>query len=138
MVGYFTLDLEHMLADLATTDGVIFRDNNPCDWSIWGGLGGGFFSADGSHTGYPIDNVTVSGNTVTGASLYTQFDNGNTTRNSGIVFTGNICTSGAVAGPVLYFKYIDGLLVQHNTQQLSSGSLVSLTSCTDATTSPNP
>ena len=129
-IGYITLDIEPTPGYPTVTSGVIFRNNNPCHWSVWDSYGGFFFSADGSHTGYPIDYVTVTGNTVTGPSLLSQFDNGGGgTRNTNIVFTNNV-SSNTVSGPVLNFAHVDGLTVTGNTQPLSSGSLASITDCT--------
>jgi len=132
-IGYCTFDIEPTPGYPTITNGVIFRNNSPSNWSTWAGYGGFFFSADGSHTGYPIDNVAVTGNTVTGASLNSQFNNGGTTRNASVVFTNNVLTSGAVAGPVLVFAHIDGLTVTGNSQPLSSGVLANITDSTGVT-----
>lgn len=126
-VGYFTFDVEPTPGYYAETNGVTFRNNNPCNWKVWGGNGGGFWSVDGSHTGYPINNLFVEGNTVTGASLYTQFDNGGTGRNKNVRFVGNSCPNGS--GGTVIFRHVDGLVVQNNTPKPT----VSLTDCTGVT-----
>ena len=125
-VGYCTFDIEPTGSG-AIASNIIFR-NNTAHWTS-GPYGGAFFAVDGGFTGSTINNITVSGNTVTGKSLRTVFNNGGTTRNSGVVFTNNSSTV-AASGPVLIFAYIDGLTVTGNQQPLTSGSLASITNST--------
>lgn len=131
--GYLTCDFEPDVIAEAITN-CYFRNNtaqryNPADQ---------FFSLEGSHTGAPINGVFITGNTISGGSLQTNCDNGNTSRMLNVTFSGNTSTGGSVGGPVLTFAHIDGLTVQHNTQPLSGGSLVSTTDCTSAVIAPNP
>lgn len=115
---------------------------NPCSaidvagntWTTWVQE---FAALNGSSTTSNFDNIKIRNNTISGASLSTRFDN-TAVRSTNIYFTGNTSTAGAVAGPVLLFADIDTLRVTGNTQSLSSGALVSTTSCTDAITTPNP
>jgi len=130
-IGYVTLDIEPNDVN-ESCQSISFHDNSAGTW------GQEFFAMDGSHTGAAIDHVTIDHNTISGSSLLTYVNNGNTTRNTDINFTNNVSTGPAVAGPVLNFAYVDGLVVTHNTQPLSSGELVATTDCTNATTSPNP
>jgi hypothetical protein len=66
--------------------------------------------------------VVVSGNTISGDPLYTYV---NWTARTNITFTNNR-SSVAAAGPVLRFRYVDGLTVSGNSQPLSSGSMWSI------------
>lgn len=96
-------------------------------------------------TGATVNGVTIDGNTCTGGppeapnnsnrpSLFTEI--GRPSRMSRIAFTNNKgLRSGA--GPALKFWDLDGLTVTGNTQPVN-GSLVSVTNCTAAVTSPNP
>jgi hypothetical protein len=129
--GYVTCDFEPDNNTEAITNGY-FRNNSAGTW------GQEFFALEGSHTGAPINGVFVTGNTISGGSLKAVCDNGNTSRMLNVTFSGNTSTAASVAGPVLTFAHIDGLTVQHNTQGLSSGSLVSDTDCTSAVITPNP
>jgi hypothetical protein len=130
--GYLTFDLEPNDATEASLN-VTFRNNTAGTWGV-----AEFFAMDGSHTGASINGVTVTGNTISGKSLKAVCDNGNTARMLNVTFSGNTSTAAAVAGPVLTFAHIDGLTVQHNTQPLSGGSLISATDCTSTTLTPNP
>jgi hypothetical protein len=79
-----------------------------------------------------VRDVTVSGNTVTGASLLTVID---LARRQNITFTNNR-SSVTAAGPVLRLAHIDGLTVTGNVQPLSSGVLASITDSTGVTYAP--
>jgi hypothetical protein len=130
--GYLTCDFEPNVVGDAITN-CYFRNNTAVTWGA-----GEFFALEGSHTGAPINGIFVTGNTISGKSLMTVCDNGNTSRMLNVTFSSNTSTAASVAGPVLTFAHIDGLTVQHNTQGLSSGSLVSATDCTSTTLTPNP
>ena len=85
---------------------------------------GYFFAADGA-PGSVINDVAVTGNTITGASIAA--DVTSTTRRTKIVFTNNVSTvpsSGPYNGPILNFAHVDGLTVTGNVQPLSSGELI--------------
>jgi hypothetical protein len=128
-VGYCTFDIEPTGSG-AIANNITFR-NNTAHWTS-GPYGGAFFAVDGGHTGSAINNITVTGNTVTGKSLRTVFSNGGTTRNSSVVFTNNSSTT-STSGPVLIFAYIDGLTVTGNQQPLSTGALTSIKDSTGVT-----
>jgi hypothetical protein len=130
-IGYVTFDIEPNQPS-ESCQNISFHHNSAGTW------GQELFALDGSHTGAAIDHVTIDRNTISGASLLAYVDNGNTTRNTDINFTNNVSTAAAVGGPVLHFAHVDGLVVTHNTQPLSSGELVEAIDCTDATTGPNP
>ena len=102
-IGYVTFDVEPNTSS-QPSDTLLFTNNTAGTW------GAEFFALDGSHTGAAINNVTVTGNVVSGKSLSTFVDNGGTTRNRNITFTGN---SGATSG-VLTFRHVDGLTVGTN------------------------
>lgn len=132
VIAYGAFDIEPNL-DTDVASNVKFLNNTV--GSIPEARGIGFlFGANGA-AGSSISGVTVSGNTITGYGLDTYVNI--TTRRTDIVFTNNTSTQ-TVSGPVLYLAHIDGLTVTGNTQPLSSGSLVSVTDCTNAVTSPNP
>ena len=129
--GYVTFDVEpNVVGDSCSS--ITIRNNTAV---TWGNL---FFALEGSHTGASINGITISGNTISGKSLAALCDNGNTSRMLNVTFSGNTSSAGSVAGPVLTFKHIDTLVVQHNTQSLSGGSLISTTDCTSTTLTPNP
>jgi hypothetical protein len=130
-VGYVSFDVEPNLPT-ESCQSIRFHDNTLGSWGL------NFFSLDGSHTGAPIDHVHVDHNVVTGSSLEAIVNNGGTTRNTDIEFSWNTSTASAVAGPVLYFSHVDGLVIIHNDQPLSSGTLLSITDCTQTTLAPNP
>ena len=120
--GYCTFNVEPNTSDQGASN-IRFLDNTAGTWT------NSFLSADGA-AGSVVNGITVSGNTVTGASLLTAID---LARRQNIVFTNN--TSRVTAyGPVLRFAHVDGLTVTGNTQPLSSGSLASITDSTSVTT----
>jgi len=116
--GYSTFDIEPNVDDQGASN-VQFLDNTAGTWT------NSFLSADGA-AGSVVRDVTVSGNTVTGASLLTVID---LARRQNITFTNNR-SSVTAAGPVLRFAHIDGLTVTGNIQPLSSGVLASITDST--------
>ena len=123
--GYTTLDIEPNVSSEGARN-IRFLDNTAGTWT------NSFVSAEGA-AGSVVDGVTISRNTVTGASLVTAIKL--STGRQNIVFTGN---TGRVAawGPVLRFAYIDGLTVTGNVQPLTSGSLASITNSTNVTYQP--
>ena len=123
--GYTTFDIEpNVSSEGART--IRFLDNTAGTWT------NSFVSAEGA-AGSVVDGVTISRNTVTGASILTAIQL--STRRKNIVFTSN---TGRVAawGPVLRFAYIDGLTVTGNVQPLTSGSLASISNSTGVTYQP--
>jgi Right handed beta helix region len=122
--GYSTFDIEPNVDDQGASN-VQFLDNTAGTWT------NSFLSADGA-AGSVVRDVTVSGNTVTGASLLTVID---LARRQNITFTNNR-SSVTAAGPVLRFAHIDGLTVTGNIQPLSSGVLASITDSTGVTYVP--
>jgi hypothetical protein len=124
MSGYCTFDIEPNVSAEGASN-VQFLDNTAGAWT------NSFLSADGA-AGSVVSGVTVSGNTVTGASLLTVID---LARRQNIVFTNNRSTVTA-AGPVLHFAHVDGLTVTGNVQPLSSGVLASITDSTGVTYTP--
>jgi hypothetical protein len=122
--GYSTFDIEPNVDDQGASN-VEFLDNTAGNWT------NSFLSADGA-AGSVVNGVTVSGNSVTGASLLTVID---LARRQNIVFTNNRSTVTA-RGPVLRFAHIDGLTVTGNVQPLSSGDLASITDSTGVTYRP--
>lgn len=127
-VGYVTFDIEPNTSSEPSSF-ITIRNNTGGTW------GQEFFALDGSHTGASIHDITVTGNVMTGKPLTTIVNNGHTTRNANIIFTNNTSNVSAT-GPVLMFYYVDGLTVTGNVQPLNSGSLASMTSCTNVTYVP--
>lgn len=123
--GYNTFDVEPNTSAQACYN-IVIRTNTAAMWS------NAFMGVDGSHTGAPIHGVTVTGNSISGKSLLTVASNGGVGAHmTNIAVTNNTSTAAAVAGPVLIFGYTDNVTASGNTQPLSSGSLVSTTSCTN-------
>jgi hypothetical protein len=119
--GYCTFDIEpNVSTEGART--IRFLNNTAGTWT------NSFLSADGA-AGSVVNGVTVSGNTVTGASLRTVID---LARRQNIVFMNNTSTHTAT-GPILHFAHIDGLTVTGNVQPLTSGSLASISDSTGVT-----
>jgi len=123
--GYMPFDVEPNTASQSSSY-IDIHDNLTGYWS------NAFFALDGSHTGAAISNVSVRNNSSIGRSLLTVVNNGGTTRDTTIVFSGNRSDT-AAGGPVLRFAYVDGLTVTGNVQPVTSGSLASFTSCTGVT-----
>lgn len=90
-----------------------------------------FVSADGLTTNSDVHDVTVTGNRTDG-TLATSIVN--TSRRRNVVMTDNVGQR-AVPGPVLRFAHVDGLTLANNVQPLTSGTLYSITDCTNVTTS---
>jgi hypothetical protein len=124
--GYCIFDVEPNSGSQSVTNAV-FKYNTIASW------GNAFFALEGSHTGAAIDSISVQNNNISTSSLLTIADNGNTSRMLNVIFTDNISYGGSVSGPVLTFAHIDGLTVTGNTQT-HTGSLTSITDCTDVTT----
>src|SRR5664280_2679972 len=118
--GWITFDVEANVVGEASSN-VTFRNNTAGTWVY------AFFTVYDIHEA-AIDQITVDNNTVTGGSLNTLVVDGGTVRMTRITFTNNKGT--VAAGPVLAFSYVDGLTVTGNVQPLSSGALMSITSCT--------
>ena len=131
--GYLTFDIEpNVVGDACSA--ITIRNNT----AVIYGSGNEFFALEGSHTGASINGITITGNTISGRSIKVVADNGNTSRMLNVTFSGNTSTAASVAGPVLTFAHIDTLVVQHNTQGLTTGSHISATDCTSTTLTPNP
>jgi len=108
--------------------GVTFRDNTVGTYGLTPLFSGFLFAADGA-AGSTVRNVTVTGNTVTGSTLFTTVE---VARRQNITFTNNTSTV-AARGPVLYFAYVDGLTVTGNVQPLAATVLASYVDCTSVT-----
>ena len=119
-MGYMPFDVEPNRASQPSSF-VSIHDNATGYWS------NAFFAVDGSNTGAALHDISVVNNTSTGKSLRTIVTGPG--RKQNIVMTGNRSTVSA-SGPVLSFAQVDGLTVTGNSQPLSSGALVSATSCT--------
>jgi hypothetical protein len=110
-------------------------DTQPVGWVTFRGniikRGGShtpkFISADGHTTLGNVHDITITGNRTDGtlgSSIV------NVSRRKNVVFTNNTALT-AAAGPVLNFAHIDGLTVSGNIQPLTSGSLASISDCTN-------
>jgi len=131
-MGYYILDIEPNDNTESATD-ITFRYNTVGSWGPNLGVGAGFVAC-GSGTAYnQIGDIAITGNTITGsanASLLSYFNQNQYKRLTNITFTNNKAAQ-TTSGPVLVFKAIDGLTVTGNTQPLSTGSLASITNCTN-------
>jgi hypothetical protein len=114
--GGSTLDVEPFLASQPSTN-IIFRNNTigTCNATYTFNIV--------NYAEATIDRVVVDGNTITGGSLSTYIDSVGAVRMTHITFTNNVGKTTA-AGPVLYYKHVDGLTVTGNVQPLSSGVLM--------------
>jgi len=131
LTAWVTLDVEPNVS----TDEVgwiTFRNNQIKRGSQDGHLG--FIEANGGTGTTNVHDLTITGNN-TDQKLDSNITS--TDRRRNVVFTNNTALT-AMAGPVMTFAHVDGLTVTGNTQPLSSGSLMSVTDCTNAVTSPNP
>jgi hypothetical protein len=122
-MGYMPFDVEPNTSSQPSSY-IAIHDNATGYWS------NAFFAVDGSSTGAAIHDISVTNNTSTGKSLLTVVMG--PARKQNVTFSGNRSTSSA-GGPVLRFTNVDGLTVTGNSQPLSSGALVSTTSCTGVT-----
>ena len=137
-IAIHALDIEPNFADGGAIN-VDFVNNTVGTYNSCNCYGGSFFAANGDLDA-PVRNVTISGNVVTGGSLWTLVGDEATGWSGGrqhrnIVFTNNR-SSVTAAGPVLHFKHVDGLTITGNTQPLSSGSLVRLVDSVNVTYVP--
>jgi hypothetical protein len=122
-MGYMPFDVEPNTSSQPSSF-ISIHDNATGYWS------NAFFAVDGSSTGAAIHDISVVNNTSTGKSLLTVVVGPG--RKQNVTFSGNHSTVSA-GGPVLRFTNVDGLTVMGNSQALSSGALVSTTSCTGVT-----
>jgi hypothetical protein len=122
--GYNCWDIEPNVA--SNPSSAIYIDNNT--WTTWSNAFGG---VNGSSKNCAFDDIRIRNNSITGGSLLTVLNNA-ASRPTNIVYTGNVSTGSSVAGPVLLFAHIDGLVYQStpNTQPLSSGAIASVSDCT--------
>jgi len=87
-----------------------------------------FFALDGSNSGKPVSNVTVSGNSIGSNALVSiiGYSGAAKARPSQIRFSGNTSLE-AAAGPVVRCNHVDGVTVTGNTQPLLSGQFAAFT-----------
>lgn len=123
--GYVTFDIEPNRSSEGASD-IRFAHNTVGSWGTWE-----FFAADGA-PGSVVQRVTVTGNTLTGATLRSVVD---LPRRADIVFTDNTSLVTA-SGPVLTFAHVDGLTVTGNVQPLVSGGLAAISDSTAVTYQP--
>ena len=98
-------------------------------------FGNEFLGVEGTHTGAPIDTITITRGVMSAGSLRSTIDNGAAlgTRMKNISVT-NCTGTGSVAGPVIDFHHVDNATASGNTQTLSSGSFASFADCTNPVT----
>ena len=133
-LGLHVLDIEPDNSSGGGTS-ITFRNNTVGSFGLTSRFSGYFFAADGA-AGSTINNVTVSGNKVSGTA-HSGYDGSprglNTTvevsRRKNIVVTNNKATV-ASTGTVMTFTHVDGLTVTGNVQPISSGRLIRVTDCT--------
>jgi hypothetical protein len=96
----------------------------------------GFLLASNGAAGATVNNISVTGNTVTG-NPHQGYDGSPrglntyvTTARQGSFTVSNNTTTMAATGPVIYFANVDGVTVQGNTQPLTRGSVAGFTNCT--------
>lgn len=129
-MGYMPYDVEPNDASESCFDIFITGDHS-ASWT------NAFFAVDGSATGAAIHDIEVANCDSTGFSLLTLVNPSAAGPEQNVSFNDN-SSDVPDSGPVLTFKNVDGLVVQHNTQALSSGVLVSDPGCTNTTIGPNP
>jgi hypothetical protein len=145
-MAYHTFDCEPN-QDIEEIRRVTFKNNTCGIYAARSGLIGMFFSCY-SPNNAPVTDITVSGNTSAGIAADGVFGNPRglhvtimgeaAHRYQNITFTGNTCTRTVAGSGVIYAQNTDGVTITGNTQPLSSGTLVQVSGCTNATTSPNP
>ena len=138
--GYGIFDIEPEAGSIAGISNVWFRDNTAVSYVI-----NTWVSIDGVNAGKPISNINITDNVMTGigtsamSAIRVHSVNGTTSRVQDLTITGNEALEASTLNPVMQLAHIDGLTVTGNTQPLSGGgTLMSVSDCTDATTSPNP
>lgn len=103
----------------------------------FGSFGNEFLGVEGTHTGAPIDTITVTRGVGSGAgaTLRSTIDNGGAlgTVMKNISLT-NCSGVGTIAGPVVDFHHVENPTASGNTQALSSGLFASFTACTNPVT----
>lgn len=128
--GYNSFDIEPN-TPTETCFTISIHDNTAATWT------NAFMGADGSNTGAVTHDISLVNNVCTGSSLLTIIGASAGTITT-VTFTGNSSPI-SHSGPVLRFTNCNGLTVQHNTQPLSSGSLISETNCSGVIVdTPNP
>jgi hypothetical protein len=133
-------DIEPFDSTAEGATNVQFRNNTIGSYGLTRTYVSFFFACNGI-AGSTASGITVTDNTVAGndagydgkrLGLHTLVD---TARRTNIVFTNNTCSRTAngtlYPGAVLYFAHVDGLTIAGNTQPLSSGTLVSVSDCTN-------
>jgi hypothetical protein len=128
--GYMPFDIEPNAAG-ENTSFVNFHHNTIGTWT------NAFFAADGGSTATDVHDVIVDSNHLTASGMFSIVDIASSPRRRNFTFTNNL-SDVAMAGPVFRMSHVDGLVIQHNTQPLSSGSLLQITDSPGAITSPNP
>lgn len=128
-MGYMPFDIEPNNASQPCSF-ITIHDNQTAYWfNAW-------FAVDGSGTGAAISDISVYNNVSSGKSLLTVVVGPGVKYR--ISITGN-ASNVAASGPIFQLTRVDTPTVQHNTQPLSSGALVSTTACTGTITiTPNP
>lgn len=128
-IAMFPFDIEPNDAGEGATN-ILFADNTIGTYTLTSLFSPYFFIANGAGAeGAPVENVTVSGNLVTGGTLRANSQEPN---RKNIAFVNNRSMVPA-RGPVLTFRYVDGLTVSGNVQPLVSGSLVAVSDSENVT-----
>jgi hypothetical protein len=123
--GYTTFDIEPNDSSQGARR-ITFRNNTAGTWTNT------FFSGEGAEDS-EVDGVTVTGNTVTDASIKTAIRLSTRRRNITITDNTSLVTA---RGPVLLLSHIDGLTISGNTQPLSRGELARIIDSTNVTYEP--
>lgn len=124
--GQHAFDVEPN-ASTDISENIIFRNNTI---GTYHRAGGAYFFAADSTAGAVIDRIVVDGNIVTADPIQILVQSIGAVRITRITVTNNVGIVTA-AGPVITFSNVDGLLVNSNSQPLSSGVLLSLVRCTE-------
>jgi len=125
-VGYCALDIEPD-QDVQGAANVMFRNNTIGKWDVY------FVAAEGNAVA-SVNGITVSGNTVTGATLYTGITVG---RRKNVTFTNNTSQVRTTAPVLVLLYHIDGLTVTGNRQPSTYSSFVDIRDSTSVVYSGN-
>lgn len=129
--GYGCFDIEPESSSTDVLD-VIFRNNTFTSYGF-----NSWVSINGINANKDVDDIVIQGNHITNKALRLAATFATANRVQRLSIIGN--TSGvSAAGPQMTIAHVDTLTVTGNSQPLSSGSLFSISDCTNVVSSPNP
>lgn len=116
--GYGVFDIEPEPGSVAGALSITFRDNTITSYGT-----NTFVSLNGVNANKPVQDIVVTGNTITGKALRFYAIYATTNRIQRLTVSDNVSHS-SLAGPIFNFAHIDGLTVKNN-DQTHTGTLIS-------------